>query len=222
MTIEINPMDKLLASRRETHGDYTENSHVSWSIMEILMAASGWRDGRLNPIQMESLHMFAHKMARIVGGNPDEPDHWKDIGGYAQLVVDRLPKPNDQHLRDLELAPPRVDLESEGYLMKTFTQPVAVPVEDSNRHADRLRRQLNNSELMALSKEDQLRYRWVEGESAYVLQPGRVWKSNFLPETVSKGEFESMCHAMKDIDPYHFYTFEHSKQMWYLLESDHD
>jgi hypothetical protein len=29
-------------------------------------------------------------MGRIVNGNPDKVDHWKDIAGYAMLVADRL------------------------------------------------------------------------------------------------------------------------------------
>jgi hypothetical protein len=34
--------------------------------------------------------MIIHKIGRIVTGNPDVPDHWLDIEGYARLVRDRL------------------------------------------------------------------------------------------------------------------------------------
>jgi hypothetical protein len=41
-------------------------------------------------MQRESLEMNQHKVARILAGNPDEPDHWFDIAGYATLVHQRL------------------------------------------------------------------------------------------------------------------------------------
>lgn len=40
--------------------------------------------------QQESLEMIAHKIGRILNGDPDYSDSWRDIAGYAQLVADRL------------------------------------------------------------------------------------------------------------------------------------
>jgi hypothetical protein len=34
--------------------------------------------------------MIAHKIGRIVNGDPDHVDSWVDIAGYAQLVADEL------------------------------------------------------------------------------------------------------------------------------------
>lgn len=34
--------------------------------------------------------MIAHKLARIMNGDPNYIDNWTDIAGYAQLVVDIL------------------------------------------------------------------------------------------------------------------------------------
>ena len=34
--------------------------------------------------------MFAHKIGRILVGDPNHRDHWDDISGYAVLVADRL------------------------------------------------------------------------------------------------------------------------------------
>ena len=44
----------------------------------------------LAPDQIEALEMIAHKIARILNGNPDTHDHWHDIAGYATLVANRL------------------------------------------------------------------------------------------------------------------------------------
>lgn len=38
------------------------------------------------PHQMEALDLIATKIARICNGDPDEPDHWTDIQGYARLA----------------------------------------------------------------------------------------------------------------------------------------
>lgn len=44
----------------------------------------------LTPDQREALEMIAHKIGRILNGDPDYADSWRDIAGYAQLVCDRL------------------------------------------------------------------------------------------------------------------------------------
>jgi hypothetical protein len=82
--------DELLAERAKTHGEYTDHARCTQTIMRALMGEKNW--SALSDIQKESLHMFAHKMGRIVTGNPDIHDHWDDIAGYAKLVSDRIPK----------------------------------------------------------------------------------------------------------------------------------
>lgn len=81
--------EQLLAERAKTHGEYSEHARCTQSIMRALQRERGW-DG-LSDIQKESLHMFAHKMGRVVTGNPDIHDHWDDIAGYAKLVSQRIP-----------------------------------------------------------------------------------------------------------------------------------
>lgn len=44
----------------------------------------------LAPDQREALEMLQHKVGRILNGDPDYADSWRDIAGYAQLVADRL------------------------------------------------------------------------------------------------------------------------------------
>jgi hypothetical protein len=34
--------------------------------------------------------MVAHKIARIINGDPNYSDSWVDVAGYAKLVADRL------------------------------------------------------------------------------------------------------------------------------------
>lgn len=80
----------LIDSRQGTHGEFNENSRATWEIVRALQAERNWS---VLPDNMKhALYMIAHKMGRIVAGNPEEPDHWDDIAGYATLVSQRIAK----------------------------------------------------------------------------------------------------------------------------------
>lgn len=87
----VTKTEDLLEVRKSTHGEYSEHARCTQRIMRALMAERNWPN--LTNIQLESLHMFAHKMGRIVTGDPNVHDHWDDIAGYAVLVSQRLPLP---------------------------------------------------------------------------------------------------------------------------------
>ena len=84
-------MDKqitdILDERGSRYGVFTEHAEVSQSLKGALYAGMQ-RD--LAADQKEALEMICHKMARIVNGDPDYEDSWRDIAGYATLVADRL------------------------------------------------------------------------------------------------------------------------------------
>ena len=88
---KIKTTEQILAERQSTHGEYTDHARCTQRIMDALMAEKNW--DILSDAQKESLHMFAHKMGRIMVGNPDVNDHWDDIAGYATLVSKRIPGP---------------------------------------------------------------------------------------------------------------------------------
>lgn len=90
----MNETEKLLAERATTHGEYTEHARLTQSIMEICRSSRNWQRKKLSNMQRESLHMIAHKIGRILEGDPNHADHWDDIAGYARLVSQRLaPEP---------------------------------------------------------------------------------------------------------------------------------
>lgn len=84
-----NPVDipALLAERKQTHGDYTEHAAITQLLKATIHTAPSWR--RLTATQAETLDMIAHKIGRVLAGDPDFRDHWADIAGYAQLVAER-------------------------------------------------------------------------------------------------------------------------------------
>ena len=77
-----------LTERGKTHGDFKENSLISQDLKLVARSGDKWQT--LKFFQKESLEMILHKIARIVSGNPNESDHWRDIAGYATLVENIL------------------------------------------------------------------------------------------------------------------------------------
>lgn len=80
-------VNDILKERQKTHGDFQKHSMVSQGLKNLIGLHS---EGRLTYDQQEALDMIAHKIARILAGNPDHIDHWADIAGYAQLIVNDL------------------------------------------------------------------------------------------------------------------------------------
>ena len=92
-------VNELLEERRKTHGDYTEHAECTQQVLKVLMAGRNWN--YLPATMKESLHMFAHKMGRIVTGNPAIKDHWDDIAGYATLISNTI-KEDDYRGADVD------------------------------------------------------------------------------------------------------------------------
>lgn len=78
----------ILKARGKTHGDFTDNAAISQRFKEIIRE----HDVNLSDVQKEGLDMIAHKLGRILAGNPNEPDHYDDIAGYATLMSERIKK----------------------------------------------------------------------------------------------------------------------------------
>ena len=81
-------IDKTLAEREKTYGDYADVALISQLIKSVLVEGKQYHN--LMSFQLESLDMIANKMARIVNGDPKYRDSWHDIEGYAKLMSDRL------------------------------------------------------------------------------------------------------------------------------------
>lgn len=77
-------VEETLAERENTHGDYVRQCVLTSSILGNMQFGGNW--DILYPFQKEALHMIAVKIARLLEGDPNEPDHWHDIAGYAALV----------------------------------------------------------------------------------------------------------------------------------------
>lgn len=85
-------VNKILDERKKSHGDFTDHARITTSLKFIMQGEPGW--SKLTPVQKECLDMTAHKIGRILAGDPNFKDHWDDIAGYAVLVANRCNPPN--------------------------------------------------------------------------------------------------------------------------------
>lgn len=81
-------VDAILNERGSRYGPFTGHADVTQKIKHAMSRGVSWH--KLAPDQKEALEMVAHKIGRIVNGDPNYDDSWVDIVGYVQLVVDRL------------------------------------------------------------------------------------------------------------------------------------
>jgi hypothetical protein len=79
-----------LIERGNRYGSFTGHAEITQAFKFIMTASPNWRRNKLTADQRESLEMVAHKIGRILNGDPNYADSWVDIAGYAKLVADRL------------------------------------------------------------------------------------------------------------------------------------
>lgn len=73
----------LTKTRHKTHGKFEDVATTSSALFGVMQTTKNW--AHLSVQRQEAIKMIVHKLGRIGAGNPDEPDHWDDIGGYAEL-----------------------------------------------------------------------------------------------------------------------------------------
>ncbi len=90
-----NSIDKILEERGKRYGDFADHALITQRLKTAMKGFS--RKGEsvcpwnsLRDMQQEALEMIAHKIGRILNGDPDYADSWDDIAGYAKLVADRV------------------------------------------------------------------------------------------------------------------------------------
>ena len=94
----MNDLQAVLAERGSRYGDFLGHAQVTMGLKQVISSELQRRGTWLAPDQQEALDMICHKIGRIVNGDPNYDDSWRDIAGYAQLVCDRLVselQPND-------------------------------------------------------------------------------------------------------------------------------
>lgn len=81
---------QTLTDRGNRYGPFIGHAEVTQRLKRVMAEELAKRGKPLADDQWESLEMIAHKIGRIINGDPDYDDSWVDIAGYAKLVSDRL------------------------------------------------------------------------------------------------------------------------------------
>lgn len=91
-TGSIPPSDLLsvLGERGSRYGSFTGHADITVKLKDIIRSELLKRNKNLDSDQMEALDMICHKIGRIINGDADYDDSWRDIAGYSMLVCDRL------------------------------------------------------------------------------------------------------------------------------------
>lgn len=94
-TVKMAEIDTTLASRGSRYGCFDGHAKITQSLKAIMHKSPRW--SRMSDDKKEALEMIAHKIGRILNGDPDYKDSWHDIIGYARLIETKLP--DDASLR---------------------------------------------------------------------------------------------------------------------------
>lgn len=92
-------IDATLAERGTRYGEFTDHAKITQAIKRAMMLGRNWDS--LADDMKESLGMLAHKMGRILNGDPNYHDSWHDIVGYTKLVADRILKDQEYESQSL-------------------------------------------------------------------------------------------------------------------------
>ena len=83
-------IEEVLNERGSRYGEFAEHARITQELKEVMSSGESWIE--CTDSQREALEMIAHKIGRIVNGDPSYDDSWIDIIGYTQLVIDELIK----------------------------------------------------------------------------------------------------------------------------------
>ena len=89
----FGPLENTLTERGSRYGSFDSQANLTQDLKRVMQSRKGWP--ALDDDQKEALEMIAHKIGRILNGDPNYADSWHDIAGYAKLVDDRLAKKDE-------------------------------------------------------------------------------------------------------------------------------
>ena len=82
-------IDATLLERGSRYGTFETHAAITQELKAVMHNTSNWKH-KLSHDQRECLDMIAHKVGRILNGDPNYHDSWHDIVGYTKLVADEL------------------------------------------------------------------------------------------------------------------------------------
>jgi hypothetical protein len=89
----MNDIDETLNERSRRYGEFSGHARITQSIKRVMSNEESWFT--LKDDKKEALEMIAHKIGRILNGDPNFHDSWHDIAGYAKLVANNIQRDRD-------------------------------------------------------------------------------------------------------------------------------
>ena len=77
-------IDSTLTERGNRYGEFHMHAFITQRLKAAMVDTPQWR--KLSDDKKECLEMVAHKIGRILNGDPEYIDSWHDIIGYVRLV----------------------------------------------------------------------------------------------------------------------------------------
>lgn len=87
----------ILKERGKRYGVFMNQSILSQGLQIVMghgMSLAGKTSRDFSADELEALAMISNKIGRIINGDNNYSDSWRDIAGYATLVADRLDESN--------------------------------------------------------------------------------------------------------------------------------
>lgn len=81
-------IDDTLTQRGSRYGSFDGHARITQGIKKVMHEHPKW--AALPDTMKEALEMTAHKIGRILNGDPSFHDSWHDIIGYIRLVEQTL------------------------------------------------------------------------------------------------------------------------------------
>lgn len=95
-------IEATLAERGGRYGEFTDHAAICQALKGVVYGRAGW--DRLQADAKQSVEVIFDKIARMVNGDPEYDDNWRDIVGYATLVLNRILADKEKQ-PELSLAP---------------------------------------------------------------------------------------------------------------------
>jgi len=84
----VSNVEQTLQERGNRYGSFDSHATITQNIKRAMQRSPNWES--LDDDMREALEMVAHKIGRILNGDPAYADSWHDIAGYVRLVEQRL------------------------------------------------------------------------------------------------------------------------------------
>lgn len=85
----MSDVSDTLTERGSRYGAFAGHAEISQRLQRAIREHATMRGRGLieDTVLCEAINMICHKLGRIANGDPTYDDSWRDIAGYAMLVV---------------------------------------------------------------------------------------------------------------------------------------